>query len=241
MQQSVLLVGNGRLARHFRRYFSILEMPYLTWSRQEQGVQVLAKYLDEVSVVMLLISDAAIESFIAEHQLLSKSIAVVHCSGSLSIPGVQSAHPLQTFSQADYTLEEYERIPFIVEQGKQDFLALFPLLKNPVYQIDALQKPYYHALCVMANNFSTLLWQHYFERMHNCLGIPPEATKLLLQGTLQNLMSDPDNSLTGPFSRKDFKVVEENLKSLEQRADPMHLVYSAFKQMILESDDANHS
>lgn len=233
-QSNILIIGNGRLARHMKHYLSLKKMVFSAWSRSEQSDHALNGLLEQAEIILLLISDNAIEPFIVKHKLREKNLKIIHCSGCLIIEGVQSAHPLQTFSNALYTISEYESIAFITEKEKEPFDTLFPALNNPFIAIDPRLKPYYHALCVMANNFTTLLWQHFFKKLEAELDISVEYSSPLLAGTLQNIQRDHRNSLTGPFSRKDFKTIEDNLKSLNQHNDLMAPIYDAFVKAYIQ-------
>jgi len=88
------------------------------------------------------------------------------------------------------------------------------------------ERPYYHALCVMAGNFSTILWRKLFEEFETRLNLPPSAAHPYLAQVAGNLMRDPSRALTGPLARGDAQAVAANLGALE--GDPFHAVYSAF-------------
>ena len=50
-----LIVGNGRVARHVCHYFSLLNIPVLTWNRSE-SFDLLHEKIQQVSHILLLIS-----------------------------------------------------------------------------------------------------------------------------------------------------------------------------------------
>ena len=228
-----LLIGDGRLARHFRHYFSLLELPYLTWSRRENSPEKLAQQLNFATHVLLLISDSAIEAFIETHQLAdNKSLTVMHCSGCLQTDKAISTHPLQTFSDALYGLQDYQEVPFIIENTALTFSQLLPGLTNPYYFINPEKKPYYHALCVMANNFTTILWQKYFKTMQQQFAIDKKDLLPIFKRTMENLQYNNQNVLTGPIARKDQQTINNNLTALQQ--DPFYSIYKAFSETHLE-------
>ena len=83
----------------------------------------------------------------------------------------------------------------------------------------------YHALCVLAGNGSTLLWQKLFHDFESRLGIPPQVAFPYLQQVAGNLQHGPGHALTGPLDRGDTATVQANLAALD--GDPFHAVYTA--------------
>lgn len=225
MEQEInyMIVGNGRVATHFRHYFDLLKIPFVHWHRQLDTA--FEDNVGNCTHIILLISDGAIETFISQHPVL-KTKTVIHCSGALTTPLAHGAHPLTTFSKSLYTLDEYTQIPFITELEGSNFNELFPQLKNANYAIERSQKPLYHALSVVACNFSILLWQKLFTGFENDLHIPADVGKPILKQTLTNLLREPNIALTGPLARQDFKTIAANLKALE--GDPYAGIYQAF-------------
>ena len=78
--------------------------------------------------------------------------------------------------------------------------------------IPAVERPYYHALCVMAGNFSTILWVKLFDELQHRFGIPASAAHPYLARVAANVMADADRALTGPLSRGDAKTIATNLE-----------------------------
>lgn len=218
------IVGDGRVARHFLHYFSLQGLSVCTWSRRAPAAGPI-EALASCSTVLLLIRDAEIVPFIdAWPALWDKRL--VHCSGSLVTRAAEAAHPLMTFGHDLYALATYRSIPFILDSGGTPFDQLLPGLPNPSFTIPAADRPYYHALCVMAGNFSTLLWLKLFDELQSRFGIPASAAHPYLTQTTANLLTDASRALTGPFSRGDAETIGANMKALE--GDAFHAVYRAF-------------
>lgn len=232
---SYCLLGSGRLARHLDHYFSLLNLPLTRWSRKSGAS--LAQAIEPASVVLLAVSDQAIESLAGELSAIQRSDQVlVHFSGALSTPLAIGAHPLMTFGPSLYDLDTYEAIPFITESGApREFSMLFPALRNPVHRIDPAQKALYHALCVMAGNFTTLLWGRLFEGFEQSLALPAGTALPYLRQTARNLAEQAANpaarALTGPIARRDFSTIEMNLAALS--GDPFQGIYRAFVEALL--------
>jgi len=234
------LIGDGRVARHFQHYFALLNLPVRVWSRRAaEGspgpsgpVCTPVEAMAQCGTVMVLISDAAIEPFIAAWPALAAH-RLVHCSGSLVTPVAECAHPLMTFGSDLYDLPAYQGVPFVLDAGRTPFSELLPGLPNPSFTIDAADRPSYHAHCVMAGNFTTLLWRKLFDLLEHRLGIPAEAAHPFLTQTVQNLIADPRRALTGPLVRGDAATIAGNLAALE--GDPFAEIYSAFARVYARS------
>jgi len=219
-----LLIGNGRVSRHFQHYFSLLQIPCEVWQR-EQPVNKLQEYIQQATHILILISDKAIEPFIQAHLQTSKALHI-HFSGSLISDKAYGTHPLMTFSSELYSLEQYQAIPFIVDHDAPDFKTLLPGLANTHVRLNKSLKAKYHALCVLSGNFSCLLWQKLFTSFSEELHLPPAiAHPYLLQQT-KNLLSNPVEALTGPLLRDDQQTIQKNLNALAN--DPFQAVYQSF-------------
>lgn len=218
------IVGDGRVARHLRHYFDLLGLSVCAWSRRTQASSP-PDALASCRTVLLLIHDAAIVPFVDAWPALRKK-RLVHCSGSLVTPAAEGVHPLMTFGPTLYDLADYRVIPFVLDAGGTPFAELFPDLPNPSFTIAAAERPYYHALCVMAGNFSTILWVKLFEELQQRFGIPMSAAYPYLARVAANVMADGGLALTGPLARKDTQAIAANLTALE--GDPFHAVYAAF-------------
>jgi predicted short-subunit dehydrogenase-like oxidoreductase (DUF2520 family) len=235
------LLGGGRLARHLRPDFSLLNLPCSSWTRdgnpslnshaQSHPSERLRATVRPASHVLLLVSDAAIPEVVKRYPFLHEKI-LVHCSGALSFPGIAGAHPLMTFGPGLYDLDDYRRIPFMVESG-HPFGDVLPGLPNLHFAIPVEEKARYHALCVMAGNFSQVLWQAVATRFA-AMGFPAATLEPYLGRVLKNFLHDPGTALTGPLSRGDHQTIARNLSALS--GDPLAPVYRAF----VELHHANH-
>jgi predicted short-subunit dehydrogenase-like oxidoreductase (DUF2520 family) len=224
------IAGDGRVARHFIHYFSLLGLPVQTWSRRN-GPSDPVQAFAGCRTVLLLIRDDAVQQFVAAWPALA-DMQLVHCSGSLQTPVARSAHPLMTFGDRLYDLDVYRRIPFIVESGGTPLPELLPGLPNPWFAIPPEDKAYYHAVCVLAGNFSTLLWGKLFGELETRFAIPASAAVPYLEQVTANLRADHDRALTGPLVRGDTSTICRNLRALE--GDPFHAVYAAFARAYAE-------
>lgn len=228
-----LIIGNGKIARHFVHYLSLLGISYKQWTRQKheaaaatlKNEQNLKLWAEQSERILLLISDGAITEFIQTRPfLLTKK--VVHFSGALSFSFAESAHPLCCFGSELYKLETYTHIPFVTELGRTAFDQLLPNLPNPHYELAAEKKALYHSLCVFGGNFSTILWQNVLDVFESELKLPKKILYPYLEQTFQNLKTSSAGALTGPLARNDQEIISRNANALSGR--PEQALYLAF-------------
>ena len=215
------LIGRGRVAAHLGRYLELEGLPHLSWHR---GMDDAESVLADADVMLLAISDDAIAGFPADHPALCDR-PMVHFSGSLVVDGVAGLHPLMTFGPELYDLETYRSIPFITEIGRPGFRDVFPGLGNPSRAIDPELKPLYHALCVLAGNFTTILWNKAMGDFEDRLGLPRELLQPFLDRTAANTLRQGSAALTGSLARADCGTIERDLEGLA--GDPFRGVYLA--------------
>lgn len=222
-----LIIGSGRVARHFQHYFSLLHLPFETWSRKNPNENLHSPQLEKYSHILLLISDQAIQAFIdANLNDITANTILIHFSGSMVSQQAYGAHPLMSFSHHLYNLEQYQSIPFVLDHDAPPFEKLLPGLKNSHVSIPTALKAKYHALCVLSGNFSCMLWQKLFTSFEQEFNFSAAtAFPYLLQQT-QNLTLEPKNALTGPLVRNDAATIEKNLNALKN--DPFLDIYKSF-------------
>jgi predicted short-subunit dehydrogenase-like oxidoreductase (DUF2520 family) len=217
------LIGRGRVATHLAHYLELEKQPFSIWHRGMDRPP--AEVVGDADLLLLAISDGALEPFLAEHRELA-SVTAVHFSGSLVVGAAHGLHPLMTFGPELYELETYRSIPFIEEREGLGFREVFPALRNPSWAIDREHKPLYHALCVLAGNFTTLLWSKAFDDFETRLGLPRQALLPYLTRTVNNTTRTGRTALTGPLARGDADTVARDLRALGD--DPFEGVYRAF-------------
>ena len=216
------IVGDGRLARHLLHYFQLLGIETRQWCRRNATVDP-PHALASCETVLLLIRDDAIVPFVEQWPEL-KAKRLVHCSGSLVTPLAACAHPLMAFGERLYDLETYSSVAFAVDAGFT-LPELIPGIANRSFTVSVADRPYYHALCVLAGNVSTMLWAKLFDELERRFHMDRAAAHPYLKQISANLLEDPRRALTGPFSRRDTTAIRANLEALE--GDPFQAVYAA--------------
>ena len=223
---SIGIVGDGRLARHFQHYFQLLGLPVCQWRRRESTTDPTVA-LASCQTVLLLIRDDAIVPFVEQWPELRHK-RLVHCSGTLVTPVAVCVHPLMAFGEQFYDLDTYASVVFAVDAGTT-LPELLPGVPNQFFTVSPADRPFYHALCVLAGNVSTMLWAKLFEELEQRFGTSAESAYPFLKIITANLLRDPRRALTGPFSRRDSETIHANLEALER--DPFRAVYAAVAGM----------
>ena len=200
MSSTYLIIGNGRMANHFSHYLNLLNIEHMKWSRNTDQPKSLCQLSIKASHILILITDSEIDNFIRCNELHNKNKTLVHFSGSLHSIYANSAHPLMTFNNSLYTLEDYINIPFNYHSENLKFNSLLPGLPNISFYIPKEKKDYYHAMCVASNNFTTILWQTFIKEMANKLEMDPKYIFPIMRRTIENIELDQKNALTGPIS-----------------------------------------
>ena len=220
-----LVIGNGRVAKHFKHYLSLLNIPFSSWNKTETTPD-LKKKLSQATHALALISDDAINSFIEKNFNENNSVMWIHFSGSLVSPIAIGAHPLMSFNSGFYTLDHYKKIPFILDRDAPEFEKILPGLSNPHAYLDKNLKAKYHALCVLSGNFSCLLWQKLFSDFQKEFNFPESIAHPYLIQQTQNLIFNFKTALTGPLVRNDKNTIEKNLQALD--GDFFQEIYKTF-------------
>ena len=226
IENPIGVVGDGRVARHVLEYFRLKQIPCKNWSRRNAAIDKVrvSDLLAECKTILILIKDSEIEPFIL-HEAWLKNRRLVHFSGDKVTDLAIGLHPLMTFGDNLYDLEVYQKIPFIGEKGSETFREIFPFLENPSFEISKNDKALYHAYCVMSGNFTIILWQKFFKELSKQFSLDSKVAIPYLQQTMNNLIRDPLETLTGPFARKDFSTISNNLEALQ--GDQFQDVYRA--------------
>lgn len=221
MQNSYLIIGDGRLAQHLLRYCRFLNLSVQQWSRRSHQPNEFEPFLKSTTHCLLAISDSAIQGFYQEHQKNLEKLCCIHFSGALTHHEIHSAHPLMTFTDSEYSFDFYKKIHFVVS-GVESLQELIPDFPNASTQLFSAYKAQYHTACVIGGNFTTLMLTHFVQQMQS-MHIPESAARLYIDQIVENAFQNPEKALTGPLARKDWQTIETNLKSLQGK--PFEKIY----------------
>jgi len=218
------LIGKGRLGLQLSRYFTKSQIPFAHLDRSSfsntKSKDILAiAAAPENSIVLLAISDPSIVE--ASEDLFStygEDLTVVHFSASVQNKNLHSNfygfHPLYSFTSRNLSSEEFEKVPFIADEGlSHKFTEIFPELRNPVYELNTVKDPLYHALAVLLGNLPITLSKLSADVLSK-KGLPREALIPFLESVLENF-KDPNKAVaSGPIARKDKSTLTKHLESL---------------------------
>jgi hypothetical protein len=127
---------------------------------------------------------------------------------------------------SDAAIEPFIRShPELSKTVRIHLTSLIPGIPNPCFFIEPEWRERYHALCVLAGNFTTLLWRKFFFEIEKELGMPREQALPYLESITRGL-SGTGPPLSGPLSRGDQTTLHRNLEAL--KGDPFEQVYRAF-------------
>ena len=223
--EKVLIIGNGRMAKHLNHWCKLLNKKVSLWHRS-QGDPL---HLHNIDSIWLAISDNSLVTFF-EETLKPKlnGQKVVHFSGTVQHQDMIAAHPLMTFSNELYDLATYDKIHFGLT-GADTLDQALPGFANSFFNIAASDKPLYHALCVTTGNLPQLIWSEAIPQFAD-LKIPQEAVKNFAQQSLTNFFATGPSSVTGPIVRKDTTTISKNLSALEKVNLKLKNIYQSFLQ-----------
>jgi len=229
-----LLIGKGKLARHLHHYFHLVESPHKHFDdARDLSDPDLYRKIREVNSIWILTSDQSIES--VANELKSRMIKEdinpsaytwIHSSAATAIPGMYTFHPLMTFANELYSLEQYQSVPFaIISEKAEELRAKFPL-PNTNFTIPGDQRAFYHATAVMMSNLPILLWSLTSKEAKKKLSLDPSIFHPILKQTLENFIQQGESALTGPIARADHATIEKNLTAISNT--PLLKIYEAF-------------
>lgn len=224
-----LLLGNGKLAKHLHYYFHLLNLPHKHFenARDLESPELLRK-LEGVNAVWILTSDRSIAEIKVKLEAQSKKITEnhlwIHSSAATDVEGMITLHPLMTFGQDLYSLEQYQKIPFAII-GPENIENLVPF-QNPIFFISPEQRALYHAYAVAMSNLPILLWSMTTEMAKLNLNLDAATFDPILNQTLANYTHHRKSALTGPIARNDQVTIDKNLNALQGSA--LAKIYESF-------------
>jgi predicted short-subunit dehydrogenase-like oxidoreductase (DUF2520 family) len=208
----VLIIGSGRVATHWSKYLSDLGVAHVLWARNSEDCDTLVTKSKRTKNIFIAVADDAINEIyqhIKPH--LDKDTNVFHFSGSKTIEGVSSIHPLFSFPPDPMTLEQYQGIPLISSD-----LNIPTYLKNPKFVLDEKERELYYSLCVFAGNIPDLIITQALKSWREDLGLPDSLLRNYIQLTLKKTLVNPEfASLTGPLKRNDQETISKVQSTLK--------------------------
>ena len=250
----ITLIGAGRVATQLALALHTQHQIVQVYSRNLQHAQRVAdkvhtQAIDQVEqlnsqtdLVIIAVSDQAIEPIIQSIKVYLPQCLIVHTSGSTALSIIEHHHkragvfyPLQTFSFEREV--NWSETPLFVEASQQQDVELLTTLANSlsnnVYQYSSKQRQTLHLAAVFACNFSNYCYDMAkqvvdAEQVDFNLLYP-----LILETAQKATQNDPKQMQTGPAMRQDQNILQMHQQMLAQaqRAD-LAEVYALMSQQI---------
>jgi len=200
-----LIIGNGAVARNISSYFTSVNMDLVYWHKSSKIN--LAKLVHDIDIVFLAISTSSLQNIFEQYPCLNK-LQCIHFSGSYYSKNILGMHPLMSFPK-DRLLElkTLQSMSFGIDFPLTQFNSVFPMLKNPIVEINPKDKIYYHFLCVMSGNFSKYLWEFVKNEFNTKFGDSHHLDEYLKR-TMEEIL-DENRNFTGPLERRESDLIDE--------------------------------
>lgn len=251
---NVAILGAGNVAWHISKAFIKAGHPVKqVWSRTpEKAVDIaleigansiadLSLLGDNIDLVVLAVSDDAIENLAAQLHLSSHQV-LVHTSGSTSIAVLEPyavnhgvIYPLQTFSKSVNL--DFSKVPVCVEGNTEEIgELLFSLAKDlseNAQLINSEQRVLLHISAVFASNFTN----HFYTIAQNILaesGLSFAMIRPLIEETVNKaLQGSPFELQTGPARRNDQLTMQKHSSLLNDKPE-LKALYEVVSQNIVK-------
>lgn len=196
-----------------------------------------SKYEDIIiasDVIIISTKDDCIESIVEEilkHKSIINNKIFVHLSGSISIDVLTPLkeyghtmvlHPVQTCPSIESAVSLLPESYFTIEGNDIAVDAGINIVKaigaKPIV-IDGINKPLYHASCVVASNYLVTLIKAANELL-KASDFPfdkhPDLLLPLIKGTLKNIDERGcEASLSGPIARCDVDTIKKHIENIK--------------------------
>ncbi|MFT5571863.1 MAG: putative short-subunit dehydrogenase-like oxidoreductase (DUF2520 family) [Cryomorphaceae bacterium] len=241
----VTIIGKGKVGQSIAQLLlrSAYEITVFDRDIDEQ-----LDFLAQAELVLLTVNDDDIEGLcekLSRH--FAKGSTIAHCSGSLGSDVlssakqngcfIASAHPLNTFPNLPSSLQTFASTKhgtFLYSEGDAQALELL----QPVFQsigfntvvLESAAKPAYHAACVFACNYLTVLMDLSLQSAEAASLDRDKfwrAIQPLLASTLHNInVHGTVHALSGPIARGDVQTVTSHLASLSKTENNLDQAYT---------------
>ncbi|OAQ40719.1 oxidoreductase [Pedobacter psychrophilus] len=257
----VAILGSGNVATHLSK--SIIKAGYpikQVWSRNHNNaidfaleigansIPQIADLSNQIDVIILAVSDDAIESVVAQIPISNQQQLILHTSGSTSISILEKyaqncgvLYPLQTFSK-HHNLD-FSSIPLLIEanhlQSEEQLLMIAKKLSQKVEKVDSENRMLIHISAVFACNFTN----HFYaiaEKLVQDSNLNFDLLRPLILETAQKAMlNSPIKIQTGPAKRNDAITINKHLQLLSTYPQ-LQNIYTVVSQDIVKMYQASN-
>ncbi len=260
----VAILGAGNVATHLSKALIKAGYPVnQVWSRNNQNAVDLALKIgansifqiadlsQQIDVIIIAVSDDAIESVVAQIPILNQQQLILHTSGSTSLSVLEKhtqncgvLYPLQTFSKNQDL--DFSKVPLFIEanhhQSEEQLLMIAKKLSHHVEKANSENRIRIHISAVFACNFTN----HFYaiaEKMLKEINLDFDLLRPLISETAQKAMyNSPINVQTGPAKRNDTITIDKHIELLKNNPQTKKL-YEIVSQDIVkmyQASDLSH-
>lgn len=247
---NIAIIGAGVVGQSFAKLLVDCPQYNVTVGSRAQGnMQAAVKQAD---LVLLTVSDSAIESLCAElAKSVQPNVIVAHCSGALSSEilkshngPVGSMHPLQTFPNVEAALPKVKGT-YAYCEGDETALPIIESLATALgmqaVEIAAKDKPLYHAAAVMACNNLVALMESAL-KLGEAANINRDtmwkSLKPLIDATVENIDKQGTKaSLTGPVARGDVATLRSHLEAMQASAKVDEVQEKVYRELAVQASE----
>lgn len=250
---NIAIIGKGKVGQSLAQLFKAKGMTVnligRSFIQQQQACQ-------QADISLLTVSDSNIQRVCeALASSFKKSSVVAHCSGALTSSILSSAkknqcflasaHPLNTFSSIETSLELFsnnQHGSYLYAEGEQAGLnVLLPLFANVGFTNQTIQsqaKPLYHTACVFACNYLNSLMEMSLSTAE-AAGLERaefwNALQPIVKATLSNMSQQGTaKALSGPIARGDTQTISTHLQELDKVSEDLRSDYANLGLRALE-------
>ncbi|MBF7687543.1 Rossmann-like and DUF2520 domain-containing protein [Acinetobacter rathckeae] len=250
----ISVVGAGRVATHLAlvlkaQGYLLVDICSRQQSHAEQLAQVVgARALTDIhqlnthiDLLMIAVTDQAIESVTLELEHIQPDFLVVHTSGSTDLKVISERikyagvfYPLQTFSLGAKI--DWSSVPIFIEANTVEHVdvlkAFAQQLSHHVYEYSSAQRLSLHLAAVFACNFSNYCYD-VAQQIVQAQGVDFKLLSLLILATAQKATQiDPVMAQTGPAMRQDAVILQQHLAFLQQHMPSQAKMYQLLSEQI---------
>ena len=249
---NIAIVGAGKVGQTFEKIFNSNGYNVTLIDRD---IEKYKQAISDAKLVLITTTDQAIEAVCKTiSQYLRAGTVISHCSGALNSEvlssakakgcAIASSHPLNTFPNLAASLATFSNNnhgTYLYCEGDKKALELLEVIFNhagfSIAKISSNAKTAYHAACVFACNYLTVLMDislqtaelKGMDKKQFWLAIQP-----LIQSTLNNISEHgTTHSLSGPIARGDTQIISTHLELLTNQKPELGDVYIKLAEQAL--------
>lgn len=194
------------------------------------------------NIIIIAVPDKVIQEVIRNLKINPNCI-LIHTSGTTSLDVFSEVntniltgilYPLQTFNKEQSI--KFSQIPILYEskseETKKVLESLGKSISLKIKYVNSEDRKIIHLAAVFASNFTNRML-NISKDILNEKNIPLDILKLLIFQSLENCFNKtPNEALTGPAKRKDFKTINKHLEILKKKPK-LKMIYELITNSIL--------